>query len=111
MDMAIVNPAMLEIYEDVPPDLLELVEDVLFARAAGATERLLGYAQTRESGPRAEAKALAWRDAPVAERLRHALVRGVSDYIEEDAEAARLDAELPAGGHRGTADGRHERGG
>ena len=95
MDMAIVNPAMLEIYEDVPPDLLELVEDVLFARAAGATERLLGYAQTRESGPRAAAKALAWRDAPVAERLRHALVRGVSDFVEEDAEAARLALRSP----------------
>ncbi len=95
MDMAIVNPAMLEIYEEVPPELLELVEDVLFARAEGATERLLSYAQTLESGPRAETKTLAWREAPVAERLRHALVRGVADYVEEDAEAARLELRSP----------------
>ncbi len=95
MDMAIVNPAMLEIYEEVPPELLELVEDVLFARAEGATEHLLGYAQTLESGPRAETKTLAWREAPVAERLRHALVRGVADYVEEDAEAARLELRSP----------------
>jgi len=95
MDMAIVNPAMLEIYEEVPPELLELVEDVLLARAEGATERLLTYAQTLESGPRHEARALAWRDAPVGDRLRHALVRGVADYVEEDAEAARIELRSP----------------
>ena len=95
MDMAIVNPAMLEIYEEVPPELLALVEDVLFARAEGATERLLSYAQTLESGPRPESRTQAWRDAPVAERLRHALVRGVADFVEEDAEAARLELRSP----------------
>jgi 5-methyltetrahydrofolate--homocysteine methyltransferase len=95
MDMAIVNPAMLEVYEEVPEDLRTLVEDVLFARAPDATERLLAHAQTLGPGPRSEAKALAWREAPVAERLRHALVRGVADFVEEDAEAARQQLGSP----------------
>ncbi|MEJ2666813.1 MAG: methionine synthase, partial [Deinococcales bacterium] len=95
MDMAIVNPAMLEVYEEIPGDLLTLVEDVLFARKPDATERLLAQAQTLGAGSRVETRALAWREAPVAERLRHALVRGVADYVEEDAEAARVELGSP----------------
>ncbi len=91
MDMAIVNPTLLEVYEEVPDDLLTLVEDVLFARTADATERLLGYAASSASETRAETRAETWRSEPVAERLRYALVRGIDDHIEEDAEAARLE--------------------
>ncbi|MEJ2667669.1 MAG: methionine synthase [Deinococcales bacterium] len=90
MDMAIVNPALLQVYEEIPPDLLELVEDVLLARREGATERLLAFAQHVETDQPVEARTLAWRDQDVAERLEHALVNGIADYAEEDAEAARL---------------------
>ena len=91
MDMAIVNPAVLEVYEEVPRDLLELVEDVLFARRPGATERLLDFAQNAAPESRTQAAAAAWRDQAVAERLRHALVRGTADHVVEDAEAARKE--------------------
>jgi len=91
MDMAIVNPALLEVYEAVPEDLLELVEDVLFARKEGATERLLEVAQNAEPEARSQARAQAWREQGVAGRLEHALVKGIADYAEEDAEAGRQE--------------------
>jgi cobalamin-dependent methionine synthase I len=88
LDMGIVNPSQLEVYESVPPDLLEHVEDVLLARRPDATERLVAFAATVEGGVRSEAADAAWRDAPVEERLRHALVHGVADHVEADAEEA-----------------------
>ncbi len=96
MDMGIVNAGQLAIYEDIETDLREAVEDVLLNRHADATERLLEIAdqfrgQERQSG----AQSQAWRDLPVAERLRHALVNGVADYIEEDAEEARQELGRP----------------
>jgi 5-methyltetrahydrofolate--homocysteine methyltransferase len=89
MDMGIVNPAMLEVYEEIPKELLELVEDVLLDRRPDATERLIGYAETAASDPRKRERDDAWREAPVEERLRHALVRGIAEHVEVDAEEAR----------------------
>src|SRR6266699_1703133 len=97
LDMGIVNAGQLEVYEDIPADLRELVEDVLFDRRPDATDRLVGYAGTVRShgGARRAEADLAWRDLPVAQRLTHALVHGVADHIEADTEEARQQAERP----------------
>jgi 5-methyltetrahydrofolate--homocysteine methyltransferase len=90
MDMGIVNAGMMEIYEQIPKDLLERVEDVLFNRRADATERLTEYAETlKGSGGMQIEKDLAWRDAPVEKRLEHSLVKGITDFIDIDTEEAR----------------------
>jgi 5-methyltetrahydrofolate--homocysteine methyltransferase len=89
MDMGIVNPGQLAVYEDIPPELLTAVEDVLFDRHPEATERLTALAE-RYRGVTAETKAdAAWRGLPVAERLKHALIEGILDHIEPDTEEAR----------------------
>ena len=89
MDMGIVNAGQLIVYEDIPRDLLERVEDVIFNRRPDATERLVQFAETvKGSGQRRETD-LAWREAPVESRLSHALVHGVVDFIEQDVEEAR----------------------
>jgi 5-methyltetrahydrofolate--homocysteine methyltransferase len=89
LDMGIVNAGQLAVYEDIPADLLELVEDVLFDRHPDATDRLVSFASTvTGSGTKREVD-LAWRGAPVADRLRHALVHGIVDFIEADTEEAR----------------------
>ncbi|HVA50537.1 MAG TPA: methionine synthase [Pirellulales bacterium] len=90
LDMGIVNAGQLAVYEDIPPELRERVEDVLFDRRPDATERLVEFAETvkRQGGKQAGAD-LAWRNAPVDERLSHALVRGIVDYIDADVEEAR----------------------
>ncbi len=90
MDMGIVNPGQLAVYEEIPPELLERVEDVLFNRRPDATERLVEFAETVKADPGTKPlEDLAWRDAPVRERLRHALVKGEQRYIVEDTEEAR----------------------
>ncbi len=89
MDMGIVNPSMLEVYEEVPKDLMERVEDVLLDRRDDATERLLDFAETVKGEARSKEKDLAWRDAPVSKRIEHALVKGIVDFIEADVEEAR----------------------
>jgi len=89
MDMGIVNPTMLEVYEEVPKDLLERVEDVLLDRREDATERLLEFAETVKGSAKSKEKDLTWREAPVEKRIEHALVKGVVDYIEADVEEAR----------------------
>jgi len=95
MDMGIVNAGQLEVYENIEPKLLELVEDVLFDRREDATERLVDYAeQVKGSGKKREVD-LSWREQPVAKRLEHALVKGIVDYIEEDTEEARQMFERP----------------
>ncbi len=89
MDMGIVNAGQLEVYDEIEPELREAVEDVVLARRPDASERLLDIAQ-RFQGGRTEADATdAWREAPVAERLRHALVKGITAHIEADTEEAR----------------------
>ncbi|NTW74359.1 MAG: methionine synthase [Chlorobiaceae bacterium] len=89
LDMGIVNAAQLGIYEEIEPELLLKVEDVLLNRRPDATEQLVAFAETiRDGGEKTEAKAAEWRNAPVEERLKHALVKGIVDYIDEDTEEA-----------------------
>jgi 5-methyltetrahydrofolate--homocysteine methyltransferase len=95
MDMGIVNAGQLAVYQDIPTDLLTGVEDLLFDRRADATERVLALAERYQGGP-ARAKAdLAWRQLPVTERLKHALVEGILDHIEADTEEARVHLGRP----------------
>jgi 5-methyltetrahydrofolate--homocysteine methyltransferase len=95
LDMGIVNAGQLVVYEDIEPELLELVEDVIFDRRADATERLVEYAgRVRGEATRREVD-LSWREAPVEKRLSHALVHGIVDFIEEDTEEARRRADRP----------------
>jgi 5-methyltetrahydrofolate--homocysteine methyltransferase len=89
LDMGIVNAGQLAVYEDIAPDLLELVEDVIFNRREDATERLVQYASKHQGAGTERERDLAWREAPVEERLSHALVHGIVDFIEEDTEEAR----------------------
>ncbi|CAM3357667.1 methionine synthase [Rhodothermus bifroesti] len=91
MDMGIVNPAQLGIYEAIDPELRARIEDVLFDRRPDATERLIALAETltQQTNDAAEAATLAWRQEPVEARLRHALVKGITEFIEEDVEEAR----------------------
>ncbi|WP_425639361.1 methionine synthase [Algoriphagus yeomjeoni] len=95
MDMGIVNPTMLEIYDDIPKDLLERVEDVLFDRREDATERMLDFAETVKSADKKEVINEAWRSDPVSKRMEHALVKGILDFIVEDTEEARLELKNP----------------
>ncbi len=98
MDMGIVNAGQLAIYEDIPADLRETVEDVVLNLHAGATEKLLEIAEKyRSDGTSGEVKQehLEWRSWPVSKRLEHALVKGITDYIDEDTEQARLEAGRP----------------
>ena len=95
MDMGIVNPTMLEVYDDIPKDLLEKVEDVLFDKREDATERLLEFAETVKASGKKEVANEAWRAEPVAKRIEHALVKGILDYIIEDTESARLELVNP----------------
>ncbi|HEY3706151.1 MAG TPA: methionine synthase, partial [Terracidiphilus sp.] len=99
MDMGIVNAGMLEVYEDIEPELKQLVEDVLLNRRADATERLLEYGEklktTKAGDSNAEQKTEEWRNAPVEERLSHAMVRGIDTHIETDTEEARVKLGRP----------------
>jgi 5-methyltetrahydrofolate--homocysteine methyltransferase len=89
MDMGIVNAGQLAVYEQIPPDLLELVEDVLFDRRKDATERLVDFAERVKQTTKAEVKDEAWRSSDVEERLAYALIKGIVDYIDVDTEEAR----------------------
>lgn len=95
MDMGIVNPSMLEIYDDIPKDLLEKVEDVLFDRKEDATEALLAFAETVKSDGKKEVVSEIWREELVEKRIEHALVKGIIDHIIEDTEEARLKYQNP----------------
>src|SRR5690606_1359200 len=97
MDMGIVNAGQIEVYEEIDPDLLERIEDVLFDRRDDATERLVDLAeQIQEAGGEAvEAKRDAWREGTVEERLKHALVKGIVDFVVEDTEEARQQYSHP----------------
>jgi len=89
LDMGIVNAGQLAVYEEVPKDLLELVEDVLLNRRPDATERLVSFADTVKQKGKVVVQDDAWRKSTVEERLSHALVKGITDYIEQDTEEAR----------------------
>lgn len=95
MDMGIVNAGQLAVYEDIPKDLLEHVEDVILNRRPDATERLLKFAENVKGSGKGREEDLSWREGSVEERLSHALVKGIGDYIEEDTEEARLKLDRP----------------
>ena len=95
LDMGIVNAGQLVVYEDIEPELLELVEDVIFDRDRDATERLVEYAGRVHGEATRREVDLSWREAPVEKRLEHALVHGIVDFIEEDTEEARQRADRP----------------
>jgi len=95
MDMGIVNPAMLTVYDDIPKDLLELVEDVVLNRNAEATEKLIDFSATVSSGVKTEQSIEEWRELEVEKRLEYALVKGITKYIDEDTEEARLKLKSP----------------
>jgi 5-methyltetrahydrofolate--homocysteine methyltransferase len=90
MDMGIVNPAMLEVYDEIDKELLEHVEDVLLNRRDDATERLLDYAEKVKGSAKKKDQDEAWRLGSVEERITHALVKGIIDFIDEDTEEARV---------------------
>lgn len=92
MDMGIVNPSMLEVYDNIPDDLLKLVEDVILNRHLEATEKLIDFAETvKQSAGAKEQKTDEWRNYPVEQRLSHALVKGIVDFIETDVLEARTN--------------------
>ena len=95
MDMGIVNPSMLEVYDNIPKELLERVEDVILNRREDATERLLEFAESVKGAAKKREEDLSWRTQPVNERLKHALVKGVIEYIDVDVEEARLQHSKP----------------
>lgn len=95
MDMGIVNPGMLEVYDNIPKDLLDRVEDVLLNRKEDATERLMEFAENVKGKTKKNKIDDSWRKEPVSKRLEHALVKGVVDFIEEDTEEARKLSEKP----------------
>ncbi|MHA2940360.1 methionine synthase [Vibrio sp. RC27] len=98
MDMGIVNAAQLAIYDDIPKELKDAVEDVVLNRNPNATDALLDIADKyRDAGQEKvdDGSALLWRELPVNERIAHALVKGITEFIEEDTEAARLNADMP----------------
>lgn len=96
MNMGIVNPTLLEVYDDIPEDLLEHVEDVILDRRDDATERLLDFAETVKGKKKEDdGKVLEWRNLPLQERITHSLVKGIDAFIEEDAEEARQNVDKP----------------
>lgn len=95
MDMGIVNAGQLAVYADISPEFRDLIEDVILNRLSDATENLLASAHSFKTQAKAIVEDLSWRDGSASERLSHALVNGISDYIIEDTEEARLTAERP----------------
>ncbi|PTX44287.1 methionine synthase (B12-dependent) [Christiangramia gaetbulicola] len=95
MNIGIVNPSMLEVYDEIPKDLLEHVEDVILDRRDDATERLLDFAENVVGRKKENKIDLSWREKPLQDRITHALVKGVDAYILEDIEQARIEAKKP----------------
>lgn len=95
MNMGIVNPSMLEVYDDIPKDLLERVEDVILNRREDATERLLDFAESVVGKAKENKVDLSWREEPLQNRITRALVKGIDQYIVEDVEEARLVVDAP----------------
>ena len=95
LDMAIVNAGQIALYEDIPKDLLEHVEDIVFDRRPDATERMVSFSETVKGEGMKKVFDLSWREASVEERLKHALVHGIDEFIVQDTEEARLARERP----------------
>lgn len=95
LDMGIVNAGMIEVYEEIPKELLIRVEDVLLNRRDDATERLVDFAETVKGDGKKIVHDLSWRDQSVEERLKHSLIKGITDYIDEDTEEARQNYAKP----------------
>ncbi|MDT0685051.1 methionine synthase [Autumnicola psychrophila] len=95
MNMGIVNPALLDVYDNIPKDLLEHVEDVILDRREDATERMLDFAENVVGTKRESKVDLSWREKPLQERITHALVKGIDAYILDDIEEARQEADKP----------------
>ena len=95
MNIGIVNPALLEIYDDISKDLLQYVEDVILDRREDATERLLDFAETVKGSKVEKGLDLSWREKPIQDRITHALVKGIDAFIIEDVEIARLETDKP----------------
>lgn len=95
MNMGIVNPALLEVYDNIPKDVLEYVEDVILDRRDDATERLLDFAETIKGSKAEKTVDLSWRENSVQDRITHALVKGIDAFIIEDVEEARLQSNKP----------------
>ena len=95
MDMGIVNAGMIEVYDEIPKELLERVEDVLLNRRPDATERLVDFAETVKAKDKKVEEEVLWRNEPVEERLKHALIKGITDFIDIDTEEARVKLGRP----------------
>ncbi|PCJ64621.1 MAG: methionine synthase [Bacteroidetes bacterium] len=95
LDMGIVNAGMIEVYEEIPKELLVRVEDVLLNRRADATERLVDFAETVKGDGKQIVVDLSWREQSVEERLKHSLIKGITEFIDEDTEEARQNYEKP----------------
>ncbi|WP_228446274.1 methionine synthase [Chryseobacterium sp. 18068] len=95
MNIGIVNPAMLEVYDEINKELLQLVEDVILDKRDDATERLLDYSERNKSVKKEKVEELEWRTHPLQERITHSLVKGIDRFIEEDVEEARLQSARP----------------
>lgn len=95
MNMGIVNPALLIVYDEIPKDLLQLIEDVMLDRDEEATEKLIDYAEHNKAVKKDKTEEVAWRSLPLQDRINYALVNGIDKFVEEDAEAARLQSKRP----------------
>lgn len=95
MNIGIVNPTMLEVYDEIPKDLLERVEDVILNRRDDATERLLDFAESVVGKAKESKVDLSWREEPLQDRITRALVKGIDQYIVEDVEQARIESDKP----------------
>ena len=93
MRMGIVNPSLLEVYDDIPKELLKYVEDVILNRRDDSTERLLDYAENVSNSLKKEEKIEEWRELELQERITHSLVKGIDKFIIEDVEEARISSD------------------
>lgn len=95
MDMGIVNAGMMEIYDEIPVELRDLIEDVIFNRRDDSTDRLISYAENVRGSGKERKVDLTWRENPVSKRIEHALIKGITEFIDEDANAAMIELSSP----------------
>ena len=95
MDMGIVNAGMMEIYDEIPEELRDLIEDVIFNRRDDSTDRLISYAENVRGSGKERKVDLTWRENPVSKRIEHALIKGITEFIDEDANAAMIELSSP----------------